>query len=465
MTRIAGILTAAELRLLNRLSEGNAAATLESLRMAAARRILAPHDDPSAFFALSRLQADMNNTVAAMANVTAASADISQAQSTIGAIRTQLDTIREELLKDPSEQGQSQGIIDAAIAAINSLAGTSIGRRRLLDGSADFVISGRNASQVRELTVNAKLPGTTATISGTVTQAATQAQLVYTGDGLTPAHPTADATFTLSGKRGSAEFTVTTSQTLSEVADDINSKSHLTGVTAAVVGNELNFTSVDYGSSAGISITVTSGTFNTAGAGTAIDARAAINGQAYTGEGNRFTVSDNGLTFEIEFAGGFSGPFDSMAVSGDALRYQLSSNLARHATLAIPGLQPNRLGELSGTLDQIASGGAYSGLGSNTSRASRIVDEAMAGLDRVEGNVDGFYNATIASASSFLSELETNLTTAIAQTDGYNEAESAALRAHYQQLAENAVAGLSILYQQRARVVLLLQQIAGLTSG
>jgi hypothetical protein len=326
-------------------------------------------------------------------------------------------------------------------------------------------VTGRNASQVSDLKVYAKVPGSTATISGTVTQAATRAQLVYTGDGLTPPHPTADATFTLTGKRGSAALTVTTSQTLDQVVTAINGKSHLTGVTASVAGNELTFTSVDYGSSAGISISVTSGTFNTAGTGTAVDAQATLNGRTYTGVGNRFTVSSNGLVYELESAGGFSGAFSTMTVSGDALRYQFSSNLARPSVLAIPALQANRLGGLSGTLDQIATGGAYSGLGNNTSQAIRIVDEALADLDRVEGNVDGFYNAAITSASNYLSELQTNLADAITQTDGYDEAESAVLLARDEQLADNALAGLSILYQQRAGAVLLLQQIAGLSSG
>lgn len=462
MSRIAGILAGAELRLLNRLAEANAAATLETLRMAAAQRILAPRDGPSTFVALSRLQADMSDAVAATANVTAASADITQAQTAIDAIRTQLDTIRTELLKDPSEQGESQEAIDAAVAEVNTLAATTIGGRRLLDGSADFVVTGRNASQVRELKVYAKLPGTTAAISGSVTQAATRAQLVYAGH--PSGHPTDDATFTLTGKSGSASFSVTTSQTLDQVAASINAQSHVTGVTASVAGTDVTFASVDYGSSAAISISVTSGTFSTSGTGTAVDAQATINGRSYTGSGNRFTVGDNGFTYELEFAGGFSGAFAAMTVSGDALRYQLSSNLTRPAILAISGLQASRLGGLSGTLDQIATGGAYSGLGANTSQAIRIVDEALADLDQVEGNVGGFFNAAITTASDYLSDLQTNLSTAIAQTDGYDEAESAALLARNRQLADNALAGLSILYQQRAGVVSLLQQIAGLTS-
>jgi hypothetical protein len=333
-----------------------------------------------------------------------------------------------------------------------------------LDGSADFIVAGRNATQVRDVKVFAKPAGASVAISGSVTRAATQAQLVYFGDDETPPHPGAGATFTLTGKRGSFEFTVPTSQTLSEVATQINNKSHLTGVTASADGNQLTFTSVDYGSRAGISIAVTSGAFSTVGTGTAVDAQATINGKFLTGDGNRFSITGDGLVAEIEPAGAFSGDFSTMTVSGDALRYQLSPNLARPSLLAIPSLQANRLGGLSGTLDQIVTGGPYSGLGNNTSRAVRIVDEALSRLDVVQGNVDGFHTAAITSASNFLSQLQTNLQTAIPQTDGYSEAESAALLARDEQLAANAMAGLSILQQQRSAMVLMLQQIAGLTT-
>ena len=71
----------------------------------------------------------------------------------------------------------------------------------------------------------------------------------------------------------------------------------------------------------------------------------------------------------------------------------------------------------------------------------------------------------INSASGLLSDLQTNLQNSISETDGYNEAQQISLLAYHQQLAANAAAGLSILRQQRAAAVQMLQQIAGLTAG
>jgi len=468
MGRIGSILSSAERRLLGQLNKLDAASALASFRLATEKRINDPRDDPAAFLALSLFQRRLNVAAATMANVTAAGSRLTQTQTAVAQICTQLDTIRTELLKDEngtlteSERAQSQAAIDAAITQIDALAGTQIEGRPMLNGSADFLISGHDASQVRELYVWSKPPGASMSISGTVTQAATQAQLVYTGNAGSPPHPIADATFTLSGKRGSTTLSVTTAQTLSEVADAVNQKSHVTGVTASVAGNELTFTGVDYGSAAGISITITSGTFTVAGTGTAVDAEATINGQSQVANGNRFSVGDNGFVFQLEVAAGFSGEFAAMTVSGDALRYQLSTSLARPDTLAIPSLQAARLGGTSGTLSQIATGGPYSGLDANTSRAIRIVDEALGKLDIAEGSVDGFYNASVTVSSNLLTDLQSDLEEAIAATDGFDEEKETELLNHYSDLAANTVAGLTILGQQRSLLVDMIKQIAGL---
>ena len=145
-----------------------------------------------------------------------------------------------------------------------------------------------------------------------------------------------------------------------------------------------------------------------------------------------------------------------------ALTFALSTDLGRRSTLAIPSLQPALVGGLSGNLSQIGSGGDYSGLDGNTSRALRIVDEALARLTVVEGSVDGFHNAQISSASSVLAALEEDLQETILQTDGYDEEEEMVLLAKNEDLMANAMSGLAILDQQRLSIVNLIKHIAGL---
>lgn len=469
MSRIGVTLSGIERSLLNRLAEANAAATLSTLRLATGSKINYPSDEPSAFVTLSGLQSRLGTVTAAVSNVTAAGSMVTQAQSTLDSIRTQLNAIRTELLKDEdhsltaAERAEAQANIDAAITQIETLAATEIGGRRLLDGSADFDVSGRDSDQVTDLSVYST-GGSAVTVSGSVTQAATQATLSFTGDS---GQVGTSAAFTLTGDSGSVEITVTAAEGLSTLETEINDNSHKTGVTASLAGNVLTFRSVGYGTDAQMSVVVTTGTFAVAGGngdGTAngTDATATIGGLDYTGDGNRFAINENRVRYTIEFVGGFSGSFDPISVDGDALTFALSPDLSHRSTLAIPSLLPAWLGGPSGALSDLAEGGSLSGLSEKTSQAIRVVDEALGDLSRIEGAVDGFYNASISSASELLSDLQDDLADAIDQVDLVDDQEETARLAYYQDLAANGVAGLAILRQQRSGIVNMIQQIAGL---
>lgn len=471
MARIGMTLSGIERSLLNRLAEANAAVTLSSLRLATGAMVNHPRDDPSGFVRLSSLQSRLGTVRATMTNVTAAGTMVTQVQSTLDSIRTQLDNIRTELLQDEegelsgTERAEVQANIDDAIDQIDNLVATEIGGRRLLDGSANFHVSGRDSSQVTDVRVYATRGGAV-TIDGSVTQAATQATRVYTGDASNQV--TDAATFELSGVSGTIEISVTAGQELSSLETEVNENSHKTGITASLnaVTHELTFTSVDYGSDAQVTVDVSDGTFIVAAGQTTTDnggdAQATINGQAYTGDGNQVTVNENGVHYSIELQTDFTGNLDRITVSGDALTFALSSDLNHTSTLAIPGLQAERLGGLSGRLDQLASGGTLAGLGENTSQAIRVVDEALAELTVLEGAVDGFYNAAISSASGLLSDLEDDLVDAIDDVNLVDDDEETERMAYCLDLASNAVAGLTILRQQRSSIVGMIQKIAGL---
>ncbi|MBN2474051.1 MAG: flagellin [Pirellulales bacterium] len=472
MGRIGATLSGIERSLLNRLAEADAQVTLSALRMSTGNRINSAADDPTAFTRLSEYQTRLSTVRATMTNVTAAGSMVTQTQSALDSVRTQLDTIRTELLKDetgslnPAERAEAQANIDAAISEINTVATSSIDGRRLLDGSANFDVSGRNATQVRDVRVYAT-GGATLNIIGSVATAATQAQLVYSGDASNLI--TDDATFTLTGDVGTEQFSVTNGQTLSAVATEINSNSHKTGVTAAVDADAhtLTFTSVRYGSAAPATIAVGEGTFIVAAGETTTnagdDVQATINGRGYAGGGNRITVTENGAHYDVEFAGGFSGDFDSITVSNEALSFAVATDLNRAATLALPSIQAEYLGGLSGHLNELASGGGLDGLAANTSQAIRVVDEALAQLTVTEGAVDGFYSASVASTSSYLSDLEEDLESAIDDINLVDDTEETQRQAYFLNLASNSIAGLAILREQRSGIVTLIQQLAGLT--
>ncbi len=469
MGRIGISLSGIERSLLNRLAEANAAATLSNLRIASGNMVGAPRDDPSAFFELSKLRSSLGKVTATAANVTAAGSMVSQTQTALAGVRTQLGLIRTELLQDETrsltgaQRAEAQANIDAAIAQINALASTEIDGRRLLDGSAAFYVSGRNGDQIDDVTVYAT-GGGSLTVDGTVHTAATQAQLTYNGDS---DQINGNATFTLTGDLGSVDYTVVDDTDLTTVRDLINADSHKTGVTVAISGSDLVFTSVEYGSDADITVDVSSGTFivgvgsSTSDVGT--DATATLNNVTYTGEGNLFTVTDGGAHFTVKLDPTFTGDLDAITIRGDALTFALSTDVNRTSTLAISGVQAGKLGGTSGRLSQLASGGSLADLDGDTSQAIRVVDEALAQLTLVEGSVDGYYNAAISSSSSLLADMQTDIEGAIDDINLVDDTEETARMAYALDLAANAMAGLTIFRQQRSSIVMLIWKIAGLT--
>jgi flagellin-like hook-associated protein FlgL len=687
MARISASLSGLERTLLNRLAEARAGAALSTLRLSSGHRINRPADDPAAFVALSNHRTRQAAVRATLANAQAAGSVASQAQLALDGIRSQVDLIRTLALEDedqqlsPAERAENQQAIDAAVAEIGRLAGTTIAGKAVLSGAASFTTTGQNRAQVRDLQVyalggggplvpaqraelfyagasghvaaNANITltgelgsttiaftsdqslaeaarkinertnttgvsaevrggqlvfasaaggeravveiavnsgtfavtggdgqgraqgreaayGPSPAISGWVSQAATRAQLAYTG---ASGHIAADATITLAGDRGSAELAFDDADTLAEAALAINLQSHRTGVTAQAVGDTLTLASVAFGAQAGLAVEVTSGTFavsggNSDGTAQGTDAAAVINGVEYPGhqppqpaealytgalgkitqdaeftltgplgsfdftvssgddltavrdainlqsgatgvvttaefndlvlrttttgaaaeidvevtdgtfdvtiepgkdettsprvDGNRFTIDQGGFRFSLEFAPGFVGAFDPMSVLDDALRFSLSTDPGRSTPLAIPSLLAARLGGLSGSLADLASGGAASGLGTNAPLALRIVDEALGTLDRVQGQVDGFADSAAAATEDLMSAFDEDLEEAIDELDRVDEEEETLLRDKYDALITNALAGLAVLNQQRQELLKIVRRIAGL---
>ena len=464
MSRIGATLSGFQLRLLDLHASATAAENLNYLRLASGERIQAPRDNVSGFIALSQFQTDLTKVRQAQANVSAASQVVSAAQLVIDEIRTQLDSIRDLAIADQDQaltadqRSANQAEIDAAITEINRLATTSTGGRRLLDGSADFRKAGINNSQVFDLEVYSLGRASSQSITGNITSAATRATRTYSGSG---GNTTAAATFTLSGLRGSTSISVANNENLTAVRDRINNDSHLTGITATASGNNLTFTSVDYGSRARVDIAVVSGTFNTAGTGIGDDGVATLNGRTVTGDGNRFSVNVDGFRFALESAAGFTGALNAITVDGPALTFNLSSDIRDQAVLALPGLQAARLGGLSGRLDQLQTGGTFAGLDGNTATAVRIVDEAIGRLTRAEGLADGFADLVIAASSDLLTDLDVNLNDAINSINQVDDDRESALLARNEALAENALISLANIAAQQQLSIDLFRSVTG----
>ena len=209
------------------------------------------------------------------------------------------------------------------------LASVDVGARQIVElevVSGAFTVTGGDGAghaQGRDAAY-----GSQPAISGWVSQAATQAELTYTG---TAGNISADATVTLRGNRGDVSLAFDNVDSLATAAARINGQSHRTGIVATAAGNSLTLRSVDYGARASLSVQATAGTFTVSGgdgAGNAkgSDASAVIGGVEYRGYQDaqpaeaRYTGELGKITADAEFTlTGSLGSHTFIVASGNNL--------------------------------------------------------------------------------------------------------------------------------------------------
>lgn len=213
--------------------------------------------------------------------------------------------------------------------------------------------TGRNESQLSSFDVQTFTDGATQTFSGTVTQAAAVAQFNFRGSALLTVNKT--STFTLTGSLGSRQFSTTTTQTLANLASQVNAQSANTGVTATVSGRNIYFRSTGIGSATEINLQVNSGTFGITGAdanGSAFgtDAQATVNGVTRTGAGNNFSFTDSKGSYTFSTVQGYTGSISTITVTSTAGTFTLGggdgNGMAQgtDATAVINGVQQTGTG-------------------------------------------------------------------------------------------------------------------------
>lgn len=363
----------------------------------------------------------------------------------------------------------------AVRTAINLQSGTTGVTASLSEDGFDLVLSSTTKGSAGKVAVKVA-SGSFATTVDDASQVATQnerekAFLVYSGSS---GNATASATLTVTGNDGNvAGIAVTAGQSLTSLAATINGSSGTTGVEAIVNNNTLLLRSLTDGDDALVDVDVTAGSFsltggNGAGHDTGRDATVDARGtDAITNrpqvDGNKVTVTQQGLHATMEFAAGFSGKFSSITISDEpTLKFALSTNPANITKLGLPSLLPTLLGGASGRLSDLRSGGLLSGLDGNTSAALRVIDEALSQVSLVSARIEGFSDAAVASSDAVLQGFAENLQDELTTINGINPDEEELLQEKNQALASNVLSSLAILQQQRLSVVDLLKQISGL---
>ena len=238
----------------------------------------------------------------------------------------EIDIVQNESLTDVRDRVNSETASTGVIATVsgNELefrsenVGSSQNVSVTLDEITQYVdVDGVNAAQVSNFNVVSSSPRSTDTLNATVTRAATQGELSYSG--FLGATRNA-ATFTLTGDLGSAEIETSNLELLTSVRDSINDVTDQTGVVASVSGSTLTLTSQGFGSSGIVEVDVQSGTFNTSGGdgngnAAGLDALLNINGDSVTASGNSVAYSDALGSYTFDVNPNFVGAIDPITVT------------------------------------------------------------------------------------------------------------------------------------------------------
>ncbi|SMP37886.1 Flagellin hook IN motif-containing protein [Neorhodopirellula lusitana] len=249
----------------------------------------------------------------------------------------------------------------------------------------DISVTGVDPAKIENFTVESAEHRSSNTLSGSIDQAATKAQLTSNSYGVS----SSSATFSLTGELGSETFSVSWLQSLSSLRNDINDATDRTGVVASIESGRLKLTSSEYGSDAIVELDVLSGSFGTSGGdgnGNAqgTDAELTINGNAVTADRNHVAYSDSLGSYSFDLVADQSGALADITIDSTDRDFDIEGG--------------DGDGNASG-LDAVATlnGVEYTGTGN---RFEETIDSAQLDFEVTQGFVGAINPVTVESKAA-----------------------------------------------------------------
>jgi flagellin len=376
-------------------------------RLSSGLRINAGRDDPAGLIASESLRAEIRGIEKGISNSIRASSVIATAEGALNEISSLLLDIQGLLVETANKGALSSEEIDAnqlqvdsAINSIDRIANsTQFNGKKLLNGTLAYTMSGIDAAEVAEASINSSklIDGAEMTVDVNILTAAETGTISADVSAVL----TAALTIQVGSGRGTTELTFAIGTSAAEMASAVNAVKEITGVSALASGTELHFDSVDFGTDAFASVEIlqASTNFDMNGATTTkdfgVDVSATINGASATGDGKNLTIRTSMLDADIELtvAQATSATSTSFTITGGG------SDFAIGAQVDAIGLEPvgiqsvatSQLGNSTdGFLNTLKSGAAQALKGSNLVTAQNIVDSAVKDISILRGRLGAF---------------------------------------------------------------------------
>ncbi|MFP4144694.1 MAG: flagellin [Phycisphaeraceae bacterium] len=468
-------------------------------RLSTGLRINRGADDPAGLIASENLRSEKASIDSAISNAERADQVVNIAEGGLQEVNALLLEVQGLVGRSANDAGLSeeekeanQLQIDSILQTIDRIAdSTSFQGTKLLNGTNDFTVSGQN-SAVSDFKINAaKLShDDQRDVQVLVTKSAQHAGLYLSMDGdldLTDA----DARFRieLAGSKGSREFTFASGTTLTAAAEQINTFSDVTGLSAAVDGTGLMVKSTGFGSDEFVSVDViedggqAGGIYNvsatdenTVSTGSSTDFSAVtnavrdegqdvgaiINGIAATSRGKTARINTDFLDVELELDQNGAQTLDSIdafTITGGGAKFNLGPNvdINNQVSLGISNVAARKLGDVTdGYLDQLGSSQAANLVDGDLEKAQKIVDKSISQVSSLRGRLGAFQKNTIGATIRSLGVALENTSAAESAIRDTDFASETAEMTRGQILVQAATNVLSIANSQPQNVLSLL---------
>ena len=414
-------------------------------RLSTGLKINRGKDDPAGLIASENLRSEIRSTNTAIQNSERADQVVNIAEGGLQEVSGLLTELQGLVTATSSKAGISaeekkanQLQVDSILQTIDRIASaTSFQGIKLLNGNFDFRTSGV-ASGVADFRVNAaKFSGTSLNINVLVTQSAQQGGLFLSFGGTTIDTGTnSQFVVEIGGALGNRELTFSSSTSLTDIKNAINTFTDITGVKATVSGNGIRVDSTEFGSSNFVSVKVIDdgglsttnlgiygmNTTNFAAASTTRmssfaaatnnitdygrDVAATINGIAATSNGKTARVATDFLDVEVTLTdtqaktlgGVANGAGNTFTITGGGAEFQLAGkvDIAGKVSIGIQDVAARKLGNsVVGFLNDIASGKTANVVSGDTTKAQKVISEAINQVSALRGRLGAFQKNTV----------------------------------------------------------------------
>lgn len=376
-------------------------------------------DNPAGLIASENLRSEKVGIAQAIDNAERAGNIIGTAEGGLNEVSnllTELQTLVSQAANtgglSPEEIAANQLQVDSILGTINRIAqSTSFQGTKLLNGNYDYTTEGVATSAITGLTVNAaRVPdGADVDVVVQVTTSAATGQITYSGGAISGE----TVTLEVSGNFGTEQLSFASGTAVSSIATAINGVKTATGVSAAIVGGNLQVNSIGYGSEQFVGLRAITGTFSpNTEKSYGENAGVTVNGAKAETDGLsvQYRSSNLDVEFDLTTTANVANNSLTFAITGGGATFSLGAKVSEGEKASI-GIQSVSTGSLGGTqntdgtleyLASLASGGANSLSSGNLVQSQRIIDQAVKQVSSLRGRLGAFQKFTIGSTVNAL---------------------------------------------------------------